>query len=89
MFRFWAFLGMMAQVSFKYSTPLVKHQTKFLISHSTTVSDPARLFCGSVLERKLRQRRRLDVADHRPAGRRAHVCPRLLRAALRERVGRR
>ncbi len=36
MFRLWAFLGMMAQVSLKYSILLVEHQIKFLISHSTS-----------------------------------------------------
>ncbi|XP_042601104.1 diacylglycerol O-acyltransferase 1a isoform X5 [Cyprinus carpio] len=43
---------------------------------------PARLFCGPILEGKLRQRRCLDVADHRPTDRCSHVRPRLLRAAL-------
>lgn len=50
------------------------------------VSDPTRLFRGPILERKLWQRSRLDVADHRPADRRSDVRPRLLRAALWERV---
>lgn len=89
MFRLWAFLGMMAQVSLKYSILLVEHQTQFLISHSLSVSDPTRLFCGPILEGKLWQRRRLDVADHWPADRCAHVLSRLLRAALWERGRRR
>ncbi|ROI69409.1 Diacylglycerol O-acyltransferase 1 [Anabarilius grahami] len=50
------------------------------------VADPTRLFRGPILERKLWQRSRLDVADHRPADRRSDVRPRLLRAALWERV---
>ncbi len=84
MFRLWAFLGMMAQVSLKCSILLVEHQIQFSFHILLPVSDPAGLFCGPLLEGKLRQRRRLDVADHWPADRRAHVRPRLLRAALWE-----
>ncbi|XP_043088998.1 diacylglycerol O-acyltransferase 1a isoform X3 [Puntigrus tetrazona] len=49
-------------------------------------TDPPGLRRGPVLEGELRQRGGVDVSDHRPARRRAHVRPRLLRAALRERV---
>lgn len=87
MFRLWAFLGMMSQVRLVDGILLNKSQADVFSSCVPLhLSDSVGLFCGPVLEGKLRQRCRLDVSDHWSACGYPDVRPRLLRPEFWRRV---